>query len=162
MGGRGSDHRPISISRQLRDMNELGGRLRIMNLENVTGKDEALESMLHHNSYLKDLQLVWSCKNELNVEDSLYLESEILEGLVPPPQLEGLAIEGYRCATYPSWLKVPRFENLVSFELENCSALEDVPLNTEPLSHCAEISLKNISNLKTLPCFPAGREEGGW
>uniref|UniRef100_A0A0E0N3B6 Rp1-like protein n=1 Tax=Oryza rufipogon TaxID=4529 RepID=A0A0E0N3B6_ORYRU len=142
--------------RQLRDMNELGGRLRIMNLENVTGKDEALESMLHHKSYLKDLQLVWSCKDELNVEDSLYLESEILEGLVPPPQLEGLAIEGYRCATYPSWLKVPRFENLVSFELENCSALEDVPLNTEPLSHCAEISLKNISNLKTLPCFPAG------
>uniref|UniRef100_A0A0E0C8J3 Rx N-terminal domain-containing protein n=1 Tax=Oryza meridionalis TaxID=40149 RepID=A0A0E0C8J3_9ORYZ len=142
--------------RQLRDMNELGGRLHIMNLENVTGKDEALESMLHHKSYLKDLQLVWSCKDELNVEDSLYLESEILEGLVPPPQLEGLAIEGYRCATYPSWLKVPRFENLVSFELENCSALEDVPLNTEPLSHCAEISLKNISNLKTLPCFPAG------
>nr|XP_034586819.1 putative disease resistance protein At3g14460 [Setaria viridis] len=87
--------------RQLRDMNELSGRLSITRLENVTRKDEAAEMMLHKKRYLKFLRLIWSNESDSHAEDSLHLD--ILEGLRPPAQLEGLSIAGYKSDRFPSW-----------------------------------------------------------
>ncbi|AQK39033.1 hypothetical protein ZEAMMB73_Zm00001d023323 [Zea mays] len=136
--------------RQLKDLNELGGSLRVKNLENVIGKDEAVESKLYLKSRLKELALEWSSENGMDAMD-------ILEGLRPPPQLSKLTIEGYRSDTYPGWLlERSYFENLESFELSNCSLLEGLPPDTELLRNCSRLRINSVPNLKELSNLPVG------
>uniref|UniRef100_A0A0E0DQK4 NB-ARC domain-containing protein n=1 Tax=Oryza meridionalis TaxID=40149 RepID=A0A0E0DQK4_9ORYZ len=93
-------------------------------------------------------------RNMNEIENSLHIE--ILEGLVPPPQLEQFSISGYKSTTYPSWLlEDSQLENLESFALYNCSALERLPSNTKLFRRCRELSLKNLPNMKELSYLPA-------
>ncbi|KAG0519941.1 hypothetical protein BDA96_08G030200 [Sorghum bicolor] len=139
---------------QLKGLNELGGSLRVENLENVSEKEEALESMLYQKNRLKNLSLVWSSENGMDAADTLHLD--ILEGLRPSPQLSDLTIEGYKSDTYPRWLLEPSyFENLECFQLNGCTLLEGLPPNTELLQHCTRLCLQNVPKLKIIPCLPA-------
>ncbi|XP_039808001.1 putative disease resistance protein RGA4 isoform X2 [Panicum virgatum] len=138
---------------QLRNMNELRGSLLVTNLEAVTGKEEALGAALHQKKHLGRLKLVWTEENGSREKDTTHLE--ILECLMPPPELKTLKIEGYKSSSYPSWLfDGSYFESLESFELNNCAVLEGLPVNSGLLRHCRNLKLSKAPNLKILPCLP--------
>ncbi|XVF03957.1 hypothetical protein REPUB_Repub05bG0038500 [Reevesia pubescens] len=114
---------------ELSELNSLGGKLVIENLEKV--RNDALESNkanLKEKKYLQSLILRW---NE-NGDDN----ERLLDNLEPHPNLISLIVIGYKGARFSSWLS--SISNLVRLKLQNnhCQYLP-------PLDHLP--SLKYLS-----------------
>ncbi|KAJ3679302.1 hypothetical protein LUZ60_017313 [Juncus effusus] len=86
---------------ELKELNELGGSLRICNLENIENGEDAHEARLKNKKHLSELWLSWD-DHSYDAPSSLSLA--ILEGLSPPPYLKRLDIIGYKGTFYPAWL----------------------------------------------------------
>ncbi|KAM3399673.1 hypothetical protein ACQJBY_004847 [Aegilops geniculata] len=84
--------------KQLSDLNNLAGGLRVCGIENVESKAEALEANLADKEGLEKLVLQW------DGEASAEVETEVLEGLCPPKYLKELRIKYYKGLSYPSWM----------------------------------------------------------
>ncbi|XP_078166870.1 disease resistance protein RGA2-like [Carex rostrata] len=135
---------------QLGCLKEIGGSLKIVNLENVRDKEEAIQARLIEKPKLKKLELVWTESAEIND-----YEREVIEALQPPTNLEWLSIDGYRGSTYPTWLQEGFFiENAKGVRFYNCNALPILPPNFHQYRHCSEIVLENLGALRELPTFP--------
>lgn len=88
-------------TKQLRDRNDLRGRLYIFGLHNVESKEEALEANLDAKERLADLELCWERESR---RPNVKAEAQVMEGLCPPAQLQSLEIWGYHGSRYPSWM----------------------------------------------------------
>ncbi|KAF2296408.1 hypothetical protein GH714_037787 [Hevea brasiliensis] len=94
--------------------------LRINHLEEVRDKEEAKKSNLQRKTKIRTLQFEWSDGREVGCNDV-----EVLEGLEPHPNMEGIRIENYLGEKFPPWLlmmKIPSdgdssrvFDNLVAY-----------------------------------------------
>ncbi|XP_078150798.1 disease resistance protein RGA2-like [Carex rostrata] len=135
---------------QLGHLKEIGGSLRIVNLENVRDKDEAVEARLIDKPKLKRLDLVWAESTEINGS-----EKEVIEALQPPTNLELLTIDGYRGSTYPTWLQEDSFiKNIKDVNFYNCNALTILPSNLHQFQHCSVLVIENLGALRELTTFP--------
>ncbi|KQK16637.1 hypothetical protein BRADI_1g29669v3 [Brachypodium distachyon] len=124
---------------ELGALTELGGKLRICNLENVATKEEALKAKLVSKGGLKKLTLVWG-------GDQQVAKSDVLDGLEPHRNLQALCIENHGGSTGPSWFCGSNISTkmLASLHLEGVSWV-DPPFGH--LLHLTSLTLKKISGL---------------
>ncbi|URD75153.1 hypothetical protein MUK42_36188 [Musa troglodytarum] len=147
---------------QLGGLTQLHGELRITNLENVDSKQEASKANLNNKRYLDELTLEWTSNDGSSLDgNALVVSEEVLEGLQPPQALKRLTIEGYNGVRSPSWLQAQLLSNLITLELENCTAWEDLScigqlpnlknLNVEGMPAVKQVSHGLSTESKFLP-----------
>ncbi|XLR59092.1 hypothetical protein HN51_013451 [Arachis hypogaea] len=101
---------------ELKDLNNLRGKLCIRQLENVTSCDEAQQARLYLKKHLTWLRLCWSESDILDVD----VNFDVIEFLQPHHNLQLLEIYGYLNSTFPRWISDTSFKNLSSITLEEC------------------------------------------
>ncbi|CAL9116035.1 unnamed protein product, partial [Musa acuminata var. zebrina] len=112
---------------QLGSLKQLHGQLRITNLENVENKQEASKANLNNKQYLDALALQWTSDDGFSLDgNELVVSEEVLEGLQPHQALKRLTIRGYIGVRSPSWLQTQLLANLITLDLYNCKAWEDI------------------------------------
>ncbi|CAL9116039.1 unnamed protein product, partial [Musa acuminata var. zebrina] len=112
---------------QLGSLKQLRGRLQITNLENVESKQEASKANLNNKQYLNALALEWTSDDGSSLDgNELVMSEEVLECLQPHQALKRLKIRWYNGVRSPSWLQAQLLSNLITLELENCTAWEDL------------------------------------
>ncbi|RXI03833.1 hypothetical protein DVH24_038107 [Malus domestica] len=107
---------------ELRELSHLGGKISILNLQNVIG---AIDPLLKDKKDLNEVELAWVP----NVSDDSVKKRYVLERLQPSVNLVKLTIRGYGGISFPNWVGDSSFSNLQVMRLidcDNCSSLPPV------------------------------------
>ncbi|CAN6696701.1 unnamed protein product [Malus baccata var. baccata] len=107
---------------ELRELSHLGGKISILNLQNVVG---AIDALLKDKKDLKEVELAWVP----NVSNDSVKERYVLERLQPSVNLAKLTIRCYGGSSFPNWVGDSSFSNLQVMRLSysgNCSSLPPV------------------------------------
>ncbi|KAI3877270.1 hypothetical protein MKX03_016074 [Papaver bracteatum] len=112
---------------ELRDLNLLGGKLQLRNLENVTDREDAEGGGLKCKQHILRLELHWT--DNKSISAACRDDSEVLEGLRPHQNVKRLGIYNYAGSKFSRWMMSPDnlLPNLVFITLENCSKCESLP-----------------------------------
>ncbi|XP_078167474.1 putative disease resistance protein RGA4 [Carex rostrata] len=103
---------------ELGSLKEIGGLLKIRNLDNVKSKEEANEARLAEKEKLDALYLKWNHGEQEN--------ENVIEGLKPNTNLKSLGIDGYGGMASPRWLDLSLIF-LESLTLKGCKAWDQLP-----------------------------------
>ncbi|KAK4487542.1 hypothetical protein RD792_005810 [Penstemon davidsonii] len=97
---------------------DLGGKLFIEHLERVENLVDARKANLAEKRNLRDLGLIWKGDNGTTSRE--ILDEKVLEVLEPPPNLETLAIGGFRGNCFPPWMRSSTLGKIVRIDISNC------------------------------------------
>uniref|UniRef100_A0A0D9WS63 NB-ARC domain-containing protein n=1 Tax=Leersia perrieri TaxID=77586 RepID=A0A0D9WS63_9ORYZ len=109
---------------ELKEMNNIRGRLSVRFLENVENQQQAVDAHLDRKQHVQHLQLEWS---DLPRPVTPELDSDVLEALRPHRDLDRLNITGYKGARSPSWFATNWMRALTYVVLDNCVGWVQLP-----------------------------------
>ncbi|KAL5720436.1 hypothetical protein ACHQM5_013105 [Ranunculus cassubicifolius] len=128
--------------KELKDMNNIRGSLRIKQLENVTNLQEDLEASLANKKYLEKLELQWSYIVEARKAE------HVLDKLMNEPHgsLKELSLEKYGGNMFPRWVSDPLFSQVTSIYLHDCANCGLLP----PLGRLPKLKSLKIDGMDEL------------
>ncbi|XP_058750012.1 disease resistance protein RGA2-like [Vicia villosa] len=129
---------------ELRDL-QLGGKLHIKGLENVSSEWDAKEANLIGKKELNRLYLSWdSYTNSQGINTNV---ERVLEVLEPHTGLKGFGIKGYAGIHFPHWMRnTSILEGLVDVILYNCKNCKWLP----PLGKLPFLTTLYVSGMRDL------------
>ncbi|CAN6693150.1 unnamed protein product [Malus baccata var. baccata] len=134
---------------ELAGLEQLKGELTICNLEHVKNGKEAKKAKLENKTKVCHLGFTWK-KGRSTIDNNE--EEDVLQGLRPHPELEGLSIENFMGIKFPSWMSGSlKLDNLKKLQLLDCEKCEGVP----PLGHLLNLTELKISGMTNLKCIGA-------
>ncbi|XP_021800871.1 putative disease resistance RPP13-like protein 1 [Prunus avium] len=108
---------------ELRELSHIGGKLSILNLNNVVDGTDALQANLKNKKDLKELELAWGSKDADHSEKV----RDVLDKLQPCMNLEKLTIKLYGGTSFPNWLGDSAFNKIKVMCLVNCHYCFSLP-----------------------------------
>jgi len=132
---------------QLKNLQNLHGKISIMGLGNVQNAMEAREANLSQKR-LSELELDWGYKlNDCRTETH---DKEILNELKPhSDSLEKLKLVSYRGIEFPNWVGDPSFLGLTHISIYGCDECTSLP-RLGQLPSLKELSISNMSKVKVV------------
>jgi len=115
--------------------------LQISCLENVRSKEEVRRIRLVEKQKLEKLKLYWTLDSHRSVEDSA-----LLGGLVPPPNLQCLDVNGYTGTCLPEYLG--ELTSLQELKIVCCKELNSLPDSIQKLTHLRDLCIFHCSELE--------------
>ncbi|KAJ9685336.1 hypothetical protein PVL29_017386 [Vitis rotundifolia] len=122
--------------RELKNLQDLRGKLSISGLHNVVDTEDAMHANLEEKHYIEELTMEWG--GDFGNPRKRMNEMIVLEGLRPPRNLKRLTVAFYGGPTFSGWIRDPSFPSMTQLILKNCRRCTSLP------------SLGKLSLLKTL------------
>ncbi|PUZ68672.1 hypothetical protein GQ55_2G047800 [Panicum hallii var. hallii] len=132
--------------RELHDL-DLGGRLELRQLENVTGANGAQAAGLGNKKKLTELEFRWTHGDQEAQNNN---HEEVVEGLKPHDGLKVLRIYSCGSSTFPTWMDM--LNGMVELELSGCKKLEKLPA----LWQLPALEILHLTGLESLHCLCSG------
>ncbi|GJN25839.1 hypothetical protein PR202_gb13722 [Eleusine coracana subsp. coracana] len=126
---------------ELRNLNDLGGELKLCSLENAT-EAHAKEANLECKEKLTHLSLAWDDKGQEELVQDCY--EKILNALKPHDGLQMLRIVNYKGTSFPTWITY--LSNLTELHLTGCILCKEFP----PFCHFKDLQALRLEKLDQL------------
>ena len=133
--------------RELKNLQDLRGKLSISGLHNVVDSQDAVDAKLEEKHNIEELTMEWGSdfvksRNEMN-------EMNVLEGLRPPRNLKKLTVASYGGSTFSGWIRDPSFPSMTQLILKNCQRCTSLP-SLGKLSFLKTLHIKGMSEIRTI------------
>ncbi|KAK8703506.1 hypothetical protein V6N13_047163 [Hibiscus sabdariffa] len=135
----------------LRCLNQLGGELRMCNLEHVRDRQEADGAKLDHKEKLCKITFEWGTERKCEY----YNDQAVLAGLQPHSSLQRLIVRNYAGEIFPSWMLRPTktgsllLDNLMELELICCVNCYRLP----PLGQLQSLKFLTLIDMGKVECM---------
>jgi hypothetical protein len=135
-----------SNMRELQDL-DLGSRLELRQLENITGANGAQAAGLGNKKKLTELELRWTHGDQEAQNNN---HEEVVEGLKPHDGLKVLRIYSCGNSTFPTWMDM--LNGMVELKLSGSKKLGKLPA----LWQLPALEILHLSGLESLHCLCSG------
>ncbi|KAJ1382312.1 Virus X resistance protein-like, coiled-coil domain [Sesbania bispinosa] len=137
---------------ELKELNNIRGRLRINNLDLVKDvRSESQEANLKAKKYIQFLELYWGKVqyDRENERENNEISLQLLDNLCPHQNLSELTVNGYPGRRFSSWL--PSLTNIVQICLHNFSNCQHLP-PLERLPGLKRLEIRHFDELEYMHC----------